>query len=226
MPIESPALLRRRGIFTVLAAASVLLLSTGCTADLSGGFFGGGSGSGSSSNADGSGKDGDGKDGDGKDGGNSANGDGSASGTLTGRECLPGNWIFDNDGFEKFMGSLSGNFDIAVTGHVVLTLSADGRTHTNYDQWTHNISTGEGRAVVVRHGIDKGTFTVSGDGTMTMNDTSIGSITSMTIHAEGQTIKRTVEPEPSLFTQGAFACSGDTLEITVDGFTAVMHREH
>lgn len=221
MPIESPALLRRRGIFTVLAAASVLLLSTGCTADLSGGFFGGGSGSGSSSNADGSGKDGDGKDGD-----NSADGDGSASGSLTGKECLPGNWIFDNDGFERFLGSLSGTFDIATSGNVVLTMHPDGATQTNYDQWTHDVSVEGGRSIVVRHGIDKGTFTVSGDGTMTMNDTSIGSITSMTIHAEGQTIKRTVEPEPSLFTQGAFACSGDTLEITVDGFTAVMHREH
>lgn len=220
MPVETPTLSRRKRMFTVLAAASVLLLSTGCTTDL-GSVFGGGSGSGSSSNADGSGKDGDGKGGD-----NSADGDGSASGSLTGKECLPGNWIFDNDGFERFLGSLSGTFDIATSGNVVLTMHPDGATQTNYDQWTHDVSVEGGRSIVVRHGIDKGTFTVSGDGTMTMNDTSIGSITSMTIHAEGQTIKRTVEPEPSLFTQGAFACSGDTLEITVDGFTAVMHREH
>lgn len=220
MPIETPALLRRRGILTVLAAASVLLLSTGCTTDISGGF-GGGSGSGSSSSADGSGKGGDGKDGD-----NSADGNGSASGTLTGKECLPGNWIFDNDGFEKFMGSLSGNFDIAVTGHVVLTLSADGSTHTNYDQWTHNISTGEGRAIVVRHGIDKGKFTFSGNDAMSMTETSIGSVTTMTINAGGQTITQTVTPDPSVFSQGAFACNGDQLDITVDGYTAVMHREH
>lgn len=223
--METPTLSRRKRMFTVLAAASVLLLSTGCTTDL-GSVFGGGSGSGSSSNADGSGKDGDGKDGDGKDGGNSANGDGSASGTLTGRECLPGNWIFDNDGFEKFMGSLSGNFDIAVTGHVVLTLSADGSTHTNYDQWTHNISTGEGRAVVVRHGIDKGKFTFAENDAMSMTETSIGSVTTMTITAAGQKISQTVKPDPSVFSKGAFACNGDQLDITVDGYTAVMHREH
>lgn len=217
MPLETPTLSRRKSIFTVLAAASVLLLSTGCTTEIGGGFGSGGPGSGSSSNSNGDGKDGN----DGKGGS-----DGSASGSLTGKECLPGNWIFDNDGFERFLGSLSGTFDIATSGNVVLTMHADGATQTHYDQWTHDVSVEGGRSIVVRHGIDKGTFTVSGDGTMTMNDTSIGSTTAMTIHAGGQTIKRTVEPEPSLFTQGAFACRGDTLEITVDGFTAVMHREH
>ncbi len=224
MAFDTPTLVKKRGVLAALAVASVLLLSTGCTPEFGIGGALGGSGSGSSNDSDGNGKDGDkdGKDADGKD----SDGKDSATSRLTGKECLPGNWIFDNDGFEKFLGSLSGNFNIAVSGNVILTLRADGSTQTNYDQWTHNISAGEGQAIVVRNGVDKGNYTFSPSGTMSMTDTSIGSITTMTINAGGQKITQSVEPEPSVFSQGAFVCNGDKLDITVDGYTAEMNREH
>ncbi len=223
MAVDTPALFRKKALLAALAAASVLFLSTACAPDVKFGQGAGGAGSGSSSGADGDVKDGKdgtgGKDADGKDGKD------SASGTLTGKDCLPGNWLADNKVFEGFMNSVSGSVSVTTTGHVVLTLNPDGSTQTTYDHWNHNMKVNGGTSVVERHGIDKGTYSVS-NGRMTMTDTSIGSVTTMTVNAGGQTITHAVEPEPSVFSQGTFTCSGDRLDVTVDGYTAVMHREH
>lgn len=215
MPIVTPTLFRKRGLLVALAAASVLLLTSGCAAE-DPGQDAGGPGSGSSSDADGSGKDGNGVDG--------KSGD-SANGSLTAKDCLPGNWLADNKVFEGYMNSVSGGVSVTTTGHVVLALHPDGSTQTNYDRWNHSMKVNGGTSVVERHGIDKGTYSIA-DGRMTMTDTTIGSVTTVTVNAGGQMITNAVEPEPSVFSQGAFTCTGDKLEIEVDGYTAVMHREH
>ncbi|MCC6269891.1 MAG: hypothetical protein IT190_01290 [Microbacteriaceae bacterium] len=219
MVLVASTLFTKRSAFAALAVASVLLLSTGCAPEFATGGSSGGSESGSTSDSDGSGKDGDN---DGKDG----DGEGSATGTLTGKECLPGNWLADNEVFEGFMNSVSGEVSVKTTGRVILTLGADGSTQTNYDRWNHDMTVNGGSSVVERHGVDKGTFSVTNSGAMTMTDTSIGSVTTMTVNASGQLIKQTVEPEPSAFNQGDFTCTGDRLEIEVDGYTLLMHREH
>lgn len=223
MAFDAPTRLTAKNVFAALAVASMLLLATGCGEKDEVGQSGAGSSTGSDSDSSKDGKDGKG----GKDGNDSDSDKAdSKDANLTGKECLPGNWLADNDVFEGLMNSMSGAVSVKTTGHVTLTLRADGTTQTNYDRWNHDMTVNGGSSVVERHGVDKGTYSVTDSGAMSMTDTSIGSVTTMTVTAGGQLIKQTVVPEPSVFSQGDFTCIGDRLEIKVDGYTALMHREH
>lgn len=206
----------RQVVFAGIALASVLILSTGCTSDLATGSGSGGSGSGASDNSDGKDK-------------KTANGDNndSPTSTLTGVECLPGDWLMDNSGIEAYMASVSGGASIKTSGDVTLTFRADGSAQTNYDRWTNNIKLDGARSVVERHGTDDNVYTASDSGTMTVSDTAIGSVTTMTNTTRGgEVIRMSIDPEPSVFSQNKFTCNGDTLTMVVDGYNIVLLREH
>lgn len=214
---------RTKNVVAALVMVSVLLLTTGCGEEEVN-QAGAGSSTGSDADSD-KGADGS-KGADGKDGDNAEGDKGNSDAApLTGKDCLPGTWLVDNESFRKFMAELGGNFNIATSGDVTLTLRADGSAETSYDHWTHDVGANGGKAVVERHGVDQGTYSVAANGTMAMSDTTIGSVTKVTVTAGGQNIVQTVEPEPSVFSQATVTCSGDTLQITVDDFTALMYRK-
>lgn len=228
MALESPTLFKRKNLLAALAVASVLLLGTGCAPEVGvGGTAGGSAGGSNSGSTDGS-TDGnpDGTKGD-EDSDSSKDGDDKASGNLTGTECLPGNWIMDNSTFEDLMNSMSDGASVKTSGLVILTFHPDGKAQTNYDHWTNTIKLPEATSVVERHGIDKGTYTAAASGAMTMSDSSIGSVTTMTATVlGGKAMTMAVDPEPSVFSQAKYACSGEVLTVTAKDYDLILYREH
>lgn len=218
MALSTPTLIKKKNVFAAIAVVSLLLLTTGCGEDekLA---QGGGSGSSSdgSGNSDSKDKDGDGKDDASKD---------APVVILEGKDCFPGNWLVDNTDIQKYMEAVSGGAKISTTGSVYLAYNADGTSVTNYDHWTNTITLEGATSVVERNGIDQGTYTASNDGTFTGSDTSIGSVTSMTVTGPGgQTIAMSVDPEPSVFDTGQYTCSGDVLTMVVDGYNLSLARQ-
>lgn len=215
MPFETTTLSPKKGVFAALAVASVLLLGTGCSAGGLGGQDGA-DGSGNSSASDASNDD---KDRDSND---------SASDNTAAKECVVGNWwFFEGQELNDFMTSITlGAFSVTTTGFAILTVNPDGSTQTTYDHWVNVVMLESAMSTVERDGIDKGSYSISSNGAMTVSDTTIGSVTTWVTETGGETIEATGDPEPSLFSRGEFTCNGEELEITVDGATAVLYREH
>lgn len=210
----------KKNVFAALAVVSVLLLATGCAEEVqSDQSAGGGSGSGSSNSDSNGDKNSDGKDGDDADGG--------ANTAKTGAACFPGNWIVNIEDIQNYIESAAGGATITSSGNILLTYNTDGTTQTNYDQWTNDITLDGSTSTVVRHGIDKGTYTVSDNGTFTVTDNSIGSVTKMTLRSGSQVISSmSVDPEPSVFNNGKYTCNGEVLTMIVDGYKLTSFREH
>lgn len=228
MTRNTTALFTKKRMFSALAVASVLLLSTGCAPELGSGVGGSGAGSSNSDGADNSNGPGNSDSNGNEQNADGKGGDGKSSGTatLTGKECFPGTWVADNADIQNYMEQASGGASISTTGRVVITYNPDGTTVNNYDQWSHVIKLAGATSKVERHGVDKGTYTVSANGTFAASDTSIGSVTSIHITGpEGVVIQNTVDPEPSVFTNGKYACSGDVLTMIVDGYDLKLYRE-
>src|SRR5690554_1509642 len=125
-----------RHSLAALVVASALAVTAGC-AQLPLGATGGGTGGGSGSGSDGSEGPGDGDD----------TGDSDEDGTeadeakvLTGADCLPGEWLVDNDSFAALMSGAAGGAVDDITGVVLLTFTADGKTQTSYEDWQHSIT--------------------------------------------------------------------------------------
>ncbi len=212
MPLATPTFFRRKGVFAALAVASVLLLGTGCAPESGlggslGGSTGGSAGSGSD-NTD-----------------SSESGGNSSAGKLTGKDCLPGDWDLDNEKTAALFQQMAGGLVDNVRGAVTLTLRADGTATTNYQNWTHTVTIEGGRSEVERHGIDHGAWSAASDGHMAMEDTEVGSITTVTVTAGGRNIRTAITPEASIFAQGNFTCSGNDLTIAVEGTPAVLFRQ-
>ena len=129
MALDLTPRFRTKNVLATLAMVSLLLLTTGCGEEEKAGQSGSGSSTGTDSDKS-----------------------TSSSKPITGKVCLPGTWRVDNESFRKFMGELGGNFNIATSGDVTLTLRADGSAETSYDHWTHDITVDAGKAVVERRG--------------------------------------------------------------------------
>lgn len=234
MRTEATSTTTKKGILAVLALASVLLLSTGCAPEVAGGGGGGGAGGSSDGTSDGNGDgSGDGSNDGSADGSDdSSKGDDSSTGILTGKKCLPGSWSLDNEDFGRILSKAAneaggpGNAVDKVTGTVILTLTANGETHTRYTNWSHEVTVDTSVITVVKNGTDDGTYTVTDDGVMTMVDVEIKSKTVSKMDINGTLTTTTIPPEPSVFAQAGFACSGDELKVTNGGVTATMHRTH
>lgn len=216
-----------RGLLTALAVVSVLLLSAGCAAEPENSLSaGGGGGSGGASDQSGDESDGsdEGSDSDGgSDSGDSADSGDAAS--LTGAECIPGVWTLDNEVFAKLMSGISDGFDVTVAGTATLTFRSDGTTTKEYDHWTNTMNVNGGTVIVERNGVDLGTYSVTGESTLSTSETTIGSTTSMSYEdgSTGGTMAR--DTGTTDFAQGEFTCSGDTLSVTADGGTSLLHRK-
>ena len=203
MALETTTLFTRKNVVVALAVASVLFLSTGCAPELGGGA--GGSGTTPT--------------------GTPSNSSSQQAGPLSGVECLPGDWLLDNEHTAAVFQSLSGGLVDNLQGNVGLILRTDGTTTANYDRWTHSVTVEGAVSVVERHGLDQGTWSATDDGKISMKDNEVGSITTMTVNAGGQGISQTIEPEASIFADGDFTCADDILTITVEGQSAVLNRD-
>lgn len=204
MALETTTLFTKKNVLATLAVASVLLLGTGCAAEL-------GEGDSSSSSKAPTGAPSDGSD--------------TQTGPLTGAECLPGDWLLDNEKTAAVFQALTGQLVENIEGNVTLILRADGTTTSDYDRWTHTVTIENAVSQVERHGIDHGTWSATSDGNISMNDNEVGSITTVRVNAGGQSITQTITPEASIFAQGDFTCSNDELTITVEGQSAILNRE-
>ncbi|WP_430867908.1 hypothetical protein [Demequina aurantiaca] len=145
---------------------------------------------------------------------------------LAGKECLPGNWILDNNEFGALMSAAAGSTVSELTGNVMVTFREDGTTSTSYDEWTYALVVDGSQLTLSKNGTDHGTYRVAADGTMSMVDTDLSSVSQMELEVDGSPVINTVQSEPSVFGSAAFTCAGDELTVTADGATTVMHREH
>lgn len=152
--------------------------------------------------------------------------DGSSSEGPTGAECLTGNWFVDNEEFGELMSTVSGTAVDDVQGTVMVTFGADGTTTTHYDEWIHSITVDGATVTIERNGSDSGTYEVAQDGTMTLTDTEMSSITESHMEVGGRNVTSTVPPQPSVFSQATFVCEADELTVTAEGATTTLHREH
>lgn len=198
----------RKAALTGIALASVLILSTGCTLGT------GTEGSPAASNT------------------TDANGDQSTSGNaaagVNAQECVVGNWwFFEGPELNDFMTATTlGAFSVTTTGFAILTMNPEGTTHTTYDHWVNVVMLESAKSTIERHGEDTGTYLIDDSGILTVSDTAIGSVTTWVTETGGETITATDDPESSIFSRGEFTCSEEELQITVDGATATMYREH
>lgn len=145
---------------------------------------------------------------------------------LTGAECLPGNWFLDNAEFGALLSAAAGSTVSDLTGNVMVTFREDGTTSTAYDEWTYTVVVDGTQLTLIKNGIDHGTYQVAADGTMSMVDTDLSSVSQMKLEVDGAPVISTVQSEPSVFGSAAFTCVGDELTVTADGATTIMHREH
>lgn len=152
--------------------------------------------------------------------------EGEETKVLTGADCLPGNWYVDNESFAALMSSAAGGAVDDITGVVMLTFTADGKTQTLYEDWKHSITVDSATVTIVKNGTDFGTYSVNTDGSIALVDVEIQSDTTSVMKMGGQTVTSTVTPEPSVFSQASFDCNGDELSVTAEGGTTILHREH
>lgn len=222
MALASRTSAKKRNVLVTLAVVSVLVLTTGCgEEDELHQSTSGGSGSGTS-DSDSKGDNGS----DGKDDADNTK-DGNQNAAKTGAACFPGNWIVNIQDIQNYMESVAGPVTIKSSGNILLTYNEDGTAQTNYDHWNNEVTVDGSTSTVERHGIDQGTYTASEDGTFTASDTSIGSVTTMTLRSGGQVItSMAIDPEPSVFETGKYTCSGDVLTMIVDGYNLTSYREH
>lgn len=204
-------MLLKKNIFGAIAVASILFLGTGCAP-------GGGAAStspepsGSSTGA----------------GTSDESAGGNAAAAAAAKECVVGNWwFFEGPELNEFMTATTlGAFSVTTTGYAILTIDPEGTTRTTYDHWVNVVMLESAKSTIERHGQDTGTYSVDNNGIMTVSDTAIGSVTTWATETGGETIRATGDPEPSIFSRGEFTCGEEELEITVDGATATMFREH
>ena len=206
MALETTTLFTTRNVFAAFAVASVLLLGTACAPE---------AGAGGESTS---------RDSNIKPSGEPSKGSDAKAGPLTGTECLSGEWLLDNEKTAAVFQNLTGGLVDNVKGDVTLILRADGTTTTDYNHWTHSVTIAGGSSTVERHGIDQGTWSATGDGNISMKDNEVGSITTVTVDAGGQSMTQTITPEATIFALGDFTCSADTLIITVEGQSAILNR--
>lgn len=145
---------------------------------------------------------------------------------LTGAACLPGNWFVDNEHFGELMSSVSGSAVDNIHGVTMVTFRDDGTTTTHYDEWTHTITMDGATVTIVKDGSDSGTYEVAADGSMTLTDADLNTITTSEMEMGGQVIRTEVPPQPSVFSQATFTCEGDVLTVSAEGATTLLHREH
>lgn len=198
----------RKASLTGIALASVLILSTGCTP-----------GTGSEANPAASNTTGP----------TDPKGEQSPAGSAAAaKECVVGNWwFFEGPELNEFMAATTlGAFSVTTTGYAILSLDPDGSALITYDHWVNDVMMESSRSKIERDGLDTGTYSIDDSGTMTVSETSIGSVTTWVTETGGETITATGDPEPSVFSRGEFTCSEEELEISVDGATATMFREH
>lgn len=241
MPTSTTNRPTKKIILAGLALASVLILSTGCAPEIvpgagtGSGSGGGSSESGGSSNTDGS-NSGDNSGGSNSDGstdstdstGSSGNDSGgskggdSASDNSGSNKCFVGSWYINGDKTpENFIisttpGAVSVTIDY-IQSYVIFSVMPDGTVATEYDNWVKNITLKNSRLTVKRSGVDLGKYRVDSSGTMTVSDTTIGSVTTGTA---------TGAPEPSMLSQSKITCSGEELQLNAGGATGYMFRTH
>lgn len=139
--------------------------------------------------------------------------------------CVHGSWLADNESIRELLEVPGVNVQ-EVTGSVVLTFREDGTSTTAYDAWTTVVAQDESVVTLTRNGEDLGAYTVAEDGTMTMEETEARSVADMVLKAEGQpAISATAPREEAPLSAGTFTCEGDTMTVTVEGYTSTLHRQ-
>lgn len=136
----------------------------------------------------------------------------------TGRDCLIGVWLADNEFFLAAMSQFGDEIK-DVSGEVTVSFAADGAMTTVYDGWLITALVDGNSSTIERDGTDVGTFSAT-DSTITMSDDSVGS--SLTVTAAGHEMN--VPPEPVSYTDAEYACSATAASITTPDGTLQLTR--
>lgn len=142
-------------------------------------------------------------------------------------ECLFDTWTLSNPVFGSAIEDAVGGIGMdLVSGSATITFNHDLTFKTVYDKWTHEVTVPNqsDKIVVVRNGVDSGTFTGSADGSsITMKEASMGSKVTMTL--QGMQIQSpATKPETNTV---IYDCvPGDDLMTMTsdDGVTIVLGR--
>jgi hypothetical protein len=136
--------------------------------------------------------------------------------------------VLDNASFAALVSSSEAGVLDEVSGVARFRAFNDGGALTEYVDWTHIIRTTdpEGTVILVRNGVDSGTWSAEGDGRMTLNEHALDSVILAEMTADGKTLTLPpVENSPGALHLAVFTCDGDNLTVTVEGRSSVMTRE-
>lgn len=145
--------------------------------------------------------------------------DGASGQALTGKDCLVGTWLGDNDFFLAKMQEF-GDEAKNVTGDVLLTFDHAGSLTTKYQGW-RILFVAEGREITLnRSGVDKGTWSAN-DKTVSLKETDMESTLEMT----GQGMSMSVPSDPVDYSDATYTCTATTASITTpDGVMQMTRR--
>lgn len=126
--------------------------------------------------------------------------------------CLHGTWLADNAFFleriQEFGDEVHG-----VSGRVILHFAADGTLTTEYQDWIISAVTEGMEVQIIRAGVDRGTYTISGQ-TLDLHETDIGS----TLTMKRGSLEMPIDPHPAVYDGAAYSCGTDDATIeTIDG---------
>lgn len=214
-------ILRGGRLSRALAAPLAVMLALGLSACITPPFQTTGTSSGGSS---------DGSTTDGSNGAEGGDDEGDESGTpdradLTASECLVGEWLVDNAHmglFFKRMAQQGAGGGVTVSepaGDVIISYGAGGEYSVTYDEWTLKASQDGVSFRMVRDGTDSGTYTATDDGSLTVNETSMGSV--VTVDTPMGAMEVSSEPTR---TTAQYTCIGNLHSVTHEGETFEAHR--
>lgn len=126
--------------------------------------------------------------------------------------CLHGTWLADNAFFLERIREF-GTEVRDVSGQVLITFEPSGALATAYDNWTITGVSEGAEMRIIRHGVDTGTYEVTG-ATVRLTETKIGS--ALTLTSSG--MEMSVPPRPSSYDGANYTCDAQSAEInTADG---------
>lgn len=126
--------------------------------------------------------------------------------------CLQGTWLADNAFFLERIQEFGDEVQ-EVSGRVMLHFAADETFTTEYQDWIIS-AVAEGMEVqVIRAGVDRGTYAMSGQ-TLDLKETDIGS----TLTMKRGSLEMAIDPHPAVYDGAAYSCGVDDATIeTTDG---------
>lgn len=137
----------------------------------------------------------------------------ASAGAADPAQCLQGEWRADNAFFFASLREFGDEFT-DVSGEVRLSFLGEGRYTADYRDWRLTAVVDGIQMTILRSGQDTGVYSVEPDGTLSLQDTEVGS--ALTVSGAG--MEMAIEPTAVSYASAQFSCAADQATVsTPDG---------